>query len=94
MDDLHEGIDVRGGFGAVIHVICVLVHIECQDRPAAGEVGCVVGRPRVDEPLVARRVGEKNPSRTAAFRLADAGEFSPPPIKAAEVSSDRLGKRA
>src|SRR5579872_2276631 len=45
VDDLHESVDVSRGFCAVIHVIGVLVHVEREDRPAAREIGRVVGRP-------------------------------------------------
>src|SRR5579871_6056140 len=54
-DGLHEGVDVFRGGRAVIHGVGVLVHVERQDRPAVGERHRMVGRPGVDQPLVARR---------------------------------------
>src|SRR6202008_3707811 len=53
-DRPHESVDIVAGLGAVIHLIGVLVHIEHEDRLAAGKRRRMVGRPGVDETLVAR----------------------------------------
>jgi hypothetical protein len=37
-DHLHKIVDVTGGFRAKVHVIGVLVHVERQDRRAAGQI--------------------------------------------------------
>src|SRR5260221_1704473 len=62
LDHLHEGVDVGGGLGAVVHVIGVLVHVEHQDRPAAGDRVRAIGRPAVDHALVLRRGGQDGPA--------------------------------
>src|SRR5262249_3156754 len=91
VNDLHEGIDISHGFCAIIHVVGMFVHVERQDRPAAGEVGFVVGGPAIDEALVARRVGKDDPARAAAFGLAHRRELGLPAFEAAEIAHDRLG---
>src|SRR5215469_3973080 len=52
----HEGIDIGGRLGAVIHVIGVLIHVEREDRPSAREVRRVIRGPAIDEAMVARRI--------------------------------------
>ena len=42
-----------GSLGAEIEVVGVLVHVECQDRPPAGERSGVVRRPLIDQPACA-----------------------------------------
>src|SRR6185312_10138881 len=41
-DRFHVGIDIGGGLRAEIHVIGMLVHVEHEDRPAAGKCGRMV----------------------------------------------------
>src|SRR5262245_44462803 len=52
-DCLHERVDVSRGLGAVIDVVRVLVHVECEDGLTARERVTMVSRPLVHEPLVA-----------------------------------------
>src|SRR4051812_545677 len=48
-DRLHEGVDISGRLGAEIHVVGMLVHVEGEDRRAAGQGVAMVGCPLVDE---------------------------------------------
>src|SRR5258705_7306133 len=54
-DSLHEDIDITRRRGTVVHVIGVLVHVEHENRPPAGECRGVGGSPLIDQPLVSRR---------------------------------------
>src|SRR6516162_9372987 len=49
VDRRHEGIDIGGGSCSVIHVIRVLVHVECKNWLAAGKCRRMVHRPLIDE---------------------------------------------
>src|SRR5262245_44016796 len=66
----------------------MLVHVEHEHRPTAGERGRVVGGPLIYEPLVARRVGKDHPPRAAALRLAHGGELGAPALDAAKIACD------
>ena len=46
-DGVHKRINVTGRFGAKVHVIGVLVHIERQNRRAASQCVAMVGCPLV-----------------------------------------------
>src|SRR5512140_1288431 len=48
-DRVHERVDVAGGLGAEVDGVGVLVHIERQDRGAAGERVTMIGRPLIDK---------------------------------------------
>ena len=85
-DGQHERVDIARGLGAVIQVIGVLVHIEREDRRAAGQRMAVVGCPLIDEPSVARRPRQQHPAGTAAERLAHRDEFRAPALVGAEVA--------
>jgi hypothetical protein len=87
-DHLHKAIDVARGLGAEIHVIGVLVHIECQDRRAAGHHVAMVGRPLIDQLAIAWRPGKQHPSRTAAERLAHGNKFGAPTFKRPKISDN------
>ena len=54
----------------------------------------MIGRPLVDQSFVARRIGEKDPTRATAFGLSHRGKFRAPTVKAAEVTDDGVAKRA
>src|SRR5262245_28508579 len=53
MDRFHEGVDIGRRLGAVVDVIGVLIHIECQDRLSSRQRVTVVGSPLVDKLAVA-----------------------------------------
>ena len=55
VDVLHEGIDIGGGLGAVVHVIGMLVHIQGQNGARSGQRMRMVGRPLVDEPVMSKK---------------------------------------
>src|SRR5882762_2666360 len=99
VDVLHESIDVRRRFRAMVHLIRMFVHVERQDRRAMREALCMVGGPLVQQDPVAMRIREQHPARAAAQRLAHPNEFLPPALYAAEVARQRrcqgaLGHRA
>src|SRR5215472_10880233 len=94
VDYRHKRIDIGGGSRPVIHVIRVLIHVECEDRLAAGERRRVVHRPLIDELGVARRPSEQHPSRATALCLAHRGEFSPPAIDAPKIAGERVAQLA
>ena len=89
---VHEDIDVVCRLGAEIHVIGVLVHIEREDRDAAGQRVAVIGRPLIDEFAVARRPESKHPAGAAAERLAHGDEFGAPTLKGAEIARERVAQ--
>src|SRR5438105_9804406 len=90
----HERVDIGGRSCSVIHVIRVLVHIECQDRASAGERRRVVHRPLIDKLAIARRPGEQHPTRTAALRFAHSREFGSPAIEGPEIADERVAHLA
>src|SRR5437868_2263867 len=72
----------------------MLVHIEREDRLAAGERRRVVHRPLVDELAVARRPGQQHPAGAAALRLSHCREFGGPSRDAAEITDERVAQTA
>ena len=54
----------------------------------------MVGRPSVDQSLVARRLTQQNPTGPAVFGPAHCREFGLPSIHTAEITSDRVSERA
>src|SRR5262249_39690166 len=68
-------------------------HIEREDGNATCERLAVIRRILVEEPAVARRIGEQDPSRAACERLAHRYVFTSPALKGAEIASQRLCKR-
>jgi hypothetical protein len=58
MDGLHEDIDITRRRGTVVRVMGVLVHVEHENQPPAGERRSVVGSPLIDQPFVSRRIRE------------------------------------
>jgi len=90
----HVDVHVADRRSAEVHVIGVFVHVEHQHGTSAGERRRVIGGPLVDEPPVARRIGEDHLAGAAAFRLAHGGELRQPPLEAAEVMRDRVGEGA
>jgi hypothetical protein len=73
-------------------MIRVLVHIEREDRLAAGERRRVVHCPLIEELAVVRRPGEQHPSRPAALRLPHRGKFRAPAIDTAEIAGQRIAQ--
>src|SRR5205809_6285919 len=67
---VHERIDVGRGLRAVIDVVGVLVHVERENRRAAGERVAMVRGPLIHTLGVARRPRKLYPARIAAGRLA------------------------
>src|SRR5579863_6884143 len=94
MDRFHEGIHIGRGLRAIVHVIGMLVHIEREQRATAGNVGRVVGGPLIDEPLVARRIGEDHPARATALRFADRRKLRAPALDAPEIARYRTREPA
>src|SRR6185437_12194695 len=92
-DRRHEGVDISGRLGAVIHVIGVFIHVECQDRLTSGERMRVVRRPVVDEAPLARGPAQRHPARAAAERPAHGGELGAPTADAAEIAGEGRGQR-
>jgi hypothetical protein len=80
-DYLHEAIYIPRSFGAEIHVVGVLVHVERQDRRAAGQCVTMVGRPLVDELAIAGRLRQEHPSRAAAERFSHSDKLDTPTLK-------------
>src|SRR6266511_6371858 len=93
VDRRHERADVVTGFGAVIYVIGMLVHIEREDRRSAGQRVAMIRRPLIDELAVSRRPGQQHPAGAAAKRLAHRDEFQPPSLIGAEIAGKRIPKR-
>src|SRR6267143_7144517 len=57
IDVAHERVDIRPRVGAEVDVVSVLVHVEREDRDAAGHRLAMIGRVLVDEPAIARHGG-------------------------------------
>src|SRR6516164_9868626 len=93
-NDLHKAIDIARRFGAEVHVIGVLVHVERQDRRAAGQCVTMVGRPLVDELAIAWRPRQEHPSRAAAERFSHGDKFRAPTLKGPKIADDGLAQRA
>src|SRR6516165_5682518 len=91
---LHEAIDVARSFGAKVHVIGMLVHVERQDRRAASQCVAMIGRPLIDQLAIAWRPRQQHPSRTAAERFAHGDEFGAPTLKGPKIADDGLAQRA
>jgi molybdate/tungstate transport system ATP-binding protein len=70
VDGFHESIDVAARLCAIVHVIGMLVHIERNNRPAAGNRIGMIGRPLIDQSFVMRRIHQQHPTGAATFRLA------------------------
>ena len=71
----------------------MLVHVQRQDRHAAGQRMRMVGRPLVDQRAFARLEHEQHPARAAAVRLAHRNELLAPSLDAAEVGGERQRHR-
>ena len=80
--------------GAVVGRIGVLVHVHREQRNAAGRGHRIVLGAVVEQPLVARRIGQDHPAGARGQRLSDADELRLPAIEAAEVARHRLGEQA
>ena len=91
---LHERVDIGADVGPEIDVIGMLVHIERQDRRAAGQAVCVVGTPDIRQGSVARRTRQQHPARTTTQRLAHGDELGAPLGERTEVARDRVGQGA
>ena len=59
----------------------------------AGQSRRVVGRPGVDQPLVAGVPSQDHPARAAAFGLAHRDELRPPPLEGPEITGEGVGER-
>src|SRR6266700_1211022 len=82
---VHERIDIGRGFRAIIDMIGVLVHIERENRRAAGERVAMVRGPLVHQLAVARRPRQQNPPGAAGERLAHRHKFRAPALVGAEI---------
>ena len=67
----------------------MLVHVQRQQRHAAGQRVRVVGRPLVDQRALARLEHQQHPARAATQRLAHRDELVAPALDAAEVGLQR-----
>ena len=85
-DRLHECFDIGRRLGAEIDVIGVLVHVERENRRAAGQRMAVVGCPLIDKLAVARRPRQQHPARAAAERLSHRDEFRSPALIGSKVA--------
>src|SRR6266581_4184679 len=94
VDVLHESIDVRRCFRAIVHLIRMLVHVERQYRRAMREALCMVGRPLVQQDPVSMQIRQQHPARAAAQRFAHRDEFRLPALDTAEVTRQRGRQRA
>ncbi len=94
MNVLHEGVDIGARLGAEIEVIGVLVHVERQDRHAAGEAVGVVRRPLDRQPVLTLRPGEQGPARAAGLCLGASRELGAPAGDTAEIPLQRGGEIA
>ena len=92
-NNLHEAIDVARSFGAKVHVIRVLVHVERQDRRAAGQRVTMVGCPLIDQLAITRRPRQQYPSRAAAERFSHGDEFGAPTLERSKIADDGLAQR-
>src|SRR5260221_1736754 len=92
VDRVHERVHIGRRLSAVVHVIGMLVHIEREDRLAAGERVGVIRRPLVHEFAVAPRPGEQHPAGAAAQRLAHRGKLRAPALQRAEVAGQRVAQ--
>src|SRR6266487_4452229 len=88
----HEGVDITGRLGAKVHVIGVFIHIEGEDRRAAGQCMAVIRRPLIDQLAVARRPRQKHPAGAPAQRLPHRRELGMPPFIRAEVTRQSCSK--
>src|SRR5947209_20220337 len=93
VDRAHERLDVVAGLGAVIHLIRVLIHVECENWLTAGEGRRVIGGPGINEALVARIPVQQYPAGAAALGLAHRDKFGSPPVDATEIAGQRLSQR-
>src|SRR5262245_61347003 len=85
-DGVHVRVNVSGRLGAVVNVIGVFVHIERQNGLATGEGMTVVGRPLIDQPSVARSIGQEHPTGPPSKRLTHGDEFRAPAIEGTEIT--------
>ena len=72
----------------------MLVHVHDDQRHAADRARGVIGGEVIDQPLVARRVGQDHQALAVGHRLAHGGEFRLPAIEADEIPADRLREHA
>ncbi len=94
MDVLHKCVDIGAGLGAEIEMVGMLVHVERQDRHAAGEAVCMVRSPLDRQPIATLRPDEQGPSGTAGLRLGASHELGTPCGDAAKVALHRRGEIA
>jgi hypothetical protein len=94
VDRFHKSVDVGCGLGAEIDVIGVLVHIERQDRRAAGQRVAMICGPLIDELAIMGGPGQQHPARAAAECLSHCNKFSAPARERAKVPNDGITQRA
>src|SRR5512136_1674406 len=70
----------------------MLVHIEREDRCAAGERVAMIRRPLINELAIARRPGQQHPARTAAKRFPHSDELRPPALIRAKIACKRIAQ--
>ncbi|MGY4330845.1 hypothetical protein ACVWWG_005262 [Bradyrhizobium sp. LB7.2] len=88
IDVAHEGSDVGAGVRAEFQVEGVLVHIEGQYREAASDALTVFRSDLIDEPSVARNVGQQHPARAAGQCGRNADELLAPAIDRSKILCD------
>ena len=91
-DGIHKRIDVCRRFGAEIHVIGMLVHIERQNRRSACQGMAMVRGPLIDQLAIAWRPRQQYPARAAAECLAHRHELGTPAFKGSEIAGNRIAE--
>src|SRR5947209_6225275 len=89
VDHVHENVDVTSRFGTEVDVIGVLVHVQRENRNAAGQSVAVICGPLIDELLVARRPGQKHPPGSAGQGLAHCDKLTSPSLNRPEIPGQR-----
>jgi hypothetical protein len=88
IDVAHEGRDVGAGVRAELQMVGMLIHIEGEYRDATRDALIVLRRDLIDEPLVARNIGQQHPARAAGQSGRNADELLTPPIHRSKIRCD------
>src|SRR5262249_49607446 len=88
VDIAHEGGHVCDWIRTKFDVICMLVHVESEDRNAAPDTFGVVGRIDVEQAAIARHIDEEYPTGITPEGFRERDELGSPLTNRSEIAGN------